>query len=248
MDINTLINTDTINTIIVALITTLLGIISKYVVDLLKVKGEQLKTKTKSDVADKYIKIAEDIVSTAVTTVNQTFTEQMKKSGKFDEVAAKTAFTLAGNRCAELISKDAVDAINAACGDFSPWLEAKIESCVNKNKITVLTPLIDTAIPDPVEVKEVVPTPEVVVIQIPTPDPIPASGSEFYCYGAKSGSPINPPPMPIPPKVVEPEPIPATPVTPIEMCPTCQNRKLEKGCMGCDGRTNYVQEQVEVAM
>lgn len=41
-------------------------------------------------------------------------------------------------------------------------------------------------------------------------------------------------------------PVETAPPIQIELCPTCQNRKLEMGCKGCDdGRMHYVQERVE---
>ena len=43
----------------------------------------------------KYIDAATDAISKAVLTVNQTYVDSLKKQGKFDEEAAKTAKQMA---------------------------------------------------------------------------------------------------------------------------------------------------------
>ena len=70
----------------------LLGILVKYLVDFLSVKRDELKSKTSSEIADKYIDMIYETVSMCVIATNQTYVDSLKKAGTFDAAAQKEAF------------------------------------------------------------------------------------------------------------------------------------------------------------
>lgn len=68
-------------------------------------------------------------VCAAVQYVNQTFVNELKKSGVFreDETYAKEAFEMAFQAVVETISEDASEYIMDTFGDIRKYLEVKIE-------------------------------------------------------------------------------------------------------------------------
>ena len=71
---------------------------------------------------------------TAVTSTFQTYVDSLKKQGKFDEEAQKTAFNTAKNTALLLLTQDMRNAITTVYGDFDTWLAKTIEQLVLANK------------------------------------------------------------------------------------------------------------------
>ena len=94
-----------------------------------------IKSKIKSDKADKYLKGAEELVSDCVKQVNQTFVDSLKKEGKFDMDAQKVAFTMCADEVNKLISNEMKEAVALAYNDFSEWLNTKIDAKVAEAKV-----------------------------------------------------------------------------------------------------------------
>lgn len=69
-------------------------------------------------------------------TVNQTYVDSLKKQGKFDEEAAKTAKQMAIDKAKALITEDSKAAIETLYSDFEAYLNDAIEELVRENKVT----------------------------------------------------------------------------------------------------------------
>lgn len=93
-----------------------------------------LKTKIENEKQHKYIDAAIDVVTIAVTTVMQTYVDNLKKNGSFTKEAQIEAFTKAKDAALKLITAEAKNAITAVYGDFDAWLDALIETKVKEIK------------------------------------------------------------------------------------------------------------------
>ena len=125
------------NDILYVVLTVILPIVATYLVNYLK---SQIKESniigeiTKNENINNLIEEAMLDIMDAVLYVNQTYTDSLKKAGKFDEAAQKEAFNLAYQKALQLISDETKDLIESVYGSFDEWLSLKIESSVNKAK------------------------------------------------------------------------------------------------------------------
>lgn len=112
----------------------LLGILTKFLVDFLSAKRDEIKAKTDSEIADKYTDMIYQTVVDCVTATNQTYVEALKKEGAFTPEAQKEAFALTLNAILAILSEDAKDYIREATGDINIYLTNLIEAQVHANK------------------------------------------------------------------------------------------------------------------
>lgn len=112
----------------------LLGILTKYLVDFLSAKRDELKAKTDNETAQKYTDMIYNTVVDCVIATNQTYVDSLKKSGSFDEAAQKEAFNRTMSAVMAILSEDAKEYISEATGDVNTYLTQLIESEVNKRK------------------------------------------------------------------------------------------------------------------
>ncbi len=112
----------------------LLGILTKYLVDFLSAKRDELKAKTNSQIAHKYTDMINKTITDCVIATNQTFVGSLKDSGAFDEAAQKEAFNKTMNAVLSILTEDAKDYIKEATGDINTYLTQLIEAEVNKRK------------------------------------------------------------------------------------------------------------------
>ena len=89
---------------------------------------------TKNEQLEETIKNALNDVMDAVLYVNQTYTDSLKASGKFDKEAQDIAFDKAYAKAVSLISESTRKTIEQVYGSFDEWLELKIEASVGKAK------------------------------------------------------------------------------------------------------------------
>ena len=75
-----------------------------------------------------------DTVYNCVQTVNQTFTDELKKKGEFTEEAAKEAFDMCKDMVLKMLSEDAKKIIIQVYGDIDIYLNTLIESTVKQSK------------------------------------------------------------------------------------------------------------------
>ena len=112
----------------------LLGVLTKYLVDWLSAKREEVKSKITSDTAAKYLDMLTNTVQKCVIAVNQTYVETLKKSGEFDEAAQKEAFNKTLNAVLALLTDEAKEYITSITGDLELYLTQLIEAQVHLTK------------------------------------------------------------------------------------------------------------------
>lgn len=112
----------------------LLGILTKYLVDYLTAKRNEINSKIDNETAQKYTNMIYQTVVDCVIATNQTYVDSLKKSGSFDEAAQKEAFNRTMNAIMTILSDDAKEYIIEATGDLNTYLTQLIESEVNKRK------------------------------------------------------------------------------------------------------------------
>lgn len=109
----------------------LLGILTKYLVDYLSAKRDELKQKTTSELAQKYIDMAYSTVRNCVIATNQTYVENLKKNNAFDESSQKEAFNRTMTAVLSVLTEDAKSYITEITGDLNVYLTSLIEAEVN---------------------------------------------------------------------------------------------------------------------
>ena len=117
----------------------LLGILTKFVIDFLAAQRDKLNADTESEIAKKYTSMIFDTVTRCVIATNQTYVDTLKKEGKFDAEAQKTAFNKTMQAVLAVLSDDAKQYIQETTGDINTYLTQLIESLVNEKKTEVPT-------------------------------------------------------------------------------------------------------------
>lgn len=112
----------------------LLGILTKFAVDFLIAKRNELNTKVDNEVAQKYTDMVLETVTKCVIATNQTYVNSLKDANAFDETAQKEAFDKTMNAVLAILSEDAKEYIIEATGDINVYLTQLIEAEVNKNR------------------------------------------------------------------------------------------------------------------
>lgn len=113
----------------------LLGVLTMYLVQFIKIKSQEIADKTDSELADKYIQMLTDTITTCVIATNQTYVESLKKQGKFDAEAQKEAFNLTYNAVMAVLTDEAKHYLVAIYGDLNAYITTRIEAEVNVSKI-----------------------------------------------------------------------------------------------------------------
>lgn len=112
----------------------LLGILTKYLVDYLNARRDELNAKTENETAQKYTTMIFDTITKCVIATNQTYVNSLKEQNAFDAEAQKTAFNKTMNAVLEILSEDAKQYIIETTGDLNTYLTNLIEAEVNKNR------------------------------------------------------------------------------------------------------------------
>ena len=113
----------------------LLGVLTMYLVQYIKMKSQEIADKTDSELADKYIQMLADTITTCVIATNQTYVESLKKQGKFDAEAQKEAFNLTYNAVMAVLTDEAKRYLTSIYGDLTAYITTRIEAEVNVSKI-----------------------------------------------------------------------------------------------------------------
>lgn len=112
----------------------LLGIVTVYLVFLIKAKINELKLKKDNDLLDKYLSMLENTITNCVIATTQTYVDSLKKQGAFDADAQKVAFTKTYTNVMKILTEDAKEYLEQALGDLESYIYNKIESEVALNK------------------------------------------------------------------------------------------------------------------
>lgn len=112
----------------------LLGILTKYLVDFLSAKRDELNSKTENETIKKYTSMILETVTNCVIATNQTYVNSLKEQGSFDEAAQKEAFNKTMTAVLDILSDDVKEYITEVTGDLNTYLTNLIEAEVNKNR------------------------------------------------------------------------------------------------------------------
>ena len=112
----------------------LLGVLTIYIVKFIQKKTEELNSKNENELMNKYLTMLSDTIIDCVIATNQTYVESLKKQGKFDAEAQKTAFEMTYNAVINVLSNEAKDYLTSIYGDLSAYITNMIEAEVNRNK------------------------------------------------------------------------------------------------------------------
>lgn len=126
-----------INNVLYIVLTTIVPVVSVYVLNLIKAKIKEsniIEESTNNEVLSNLVKDALSDVMDAVLYVNQVYTDSLKNAGKFDKTAQEEAFNRAYMEAMNMISNESKKAIEQLYGSFDKWLKLKIESSVNMAK------------------------------------------------------------------------------------------------------------------
>lgn len=129
-------DTETIlNEVLKAVLAAAIPILAGYLVTFIQSKCAVAKAQANSQLAKDFICQTEGIILSAVQTTNQTFVDDLKKAGKFDDAAAKEAFQRTKDSILKVLPAEAKSALTALYGDLNKWLDMQIESTVSVNKL-----------------------------------------------------------------------------------------------------------------
>lgn len=123
-----------ITTILEVCIIPLLGIFTKILIDFLKVKSKELSEKTDNELAEKYIAMLTNTITSCVIATNQTYVEALKTRGEFTKEAQKEAFEKTYENVINILSEDCKQYLSEAFGDLETYITNKIEAEVKANK------------------------------------------------------------------------------------------------------------------
>ena len=113
----------------------LLGILTMYLVQFIRMKSQEITDKTDNELADKYVQMLTDTITACVIATNQTYVESLKKQGKFDVEAQKHAFELTYNAVVAVLSDEAKHYLASIYGDLTAYITTRIEAEVNVSKL-----------------------------------------------------------------------------------------------------------------
>ena len=112
----------------------LLGILTTYLVKLIRKKNEELDAKVNKEVSKKYIDMLADTITDCVISTNQTYVDALKAANAFDKEAQKKAFELTYNKIMNVLTEDAKEYLTTVYGDLEIYITTKIESEVKLYK------------------------------------------------------------------------------------------------------------------
>lgn len=112
----------------------LLGVLTFYLVNFIKVKSKDLTNKINDDKADKYITMLADTISACVIATNQTYVEALKNKNAFTAEAQREAFNMTLNAVMAVLTEEAKDYLRSIYGDLDTYITAQIEAQVNLSK------------------------------------------------------------------------------------------------------------------
>lgn len=127
-----------INEVFTVVLIPLLGILTKYFIQFINIKAEELKHKKDDALYQKYITMLNETIVNAVTTTNQTYVEALKAQGKFDVDAQKEAFNRTYNSVVAVLGDEAQKYLSNIIGDVNEYIRTAIEHQVNVSKAPAL--------------------------------------------------------------------------------------------------------------
>ena len=112
----------------------LLGILTTFLVQLIKTKQAELASKTDSEINKKYMDMLTDTITKCVIATNQTYVDALKDQNAFTKEAQEEAFIKTSSAVLTILSEDAKEYLNETLGDLNAYITTQIETQVNAHK------------------------------------------------------------------------------------------------------------------
>lgn len=112
----------------------LLGILTTFLVQLIKTKQAELVSKTDSEINKKYMDMLTDTITKCVIATNQTYVDALKDQNAFTKEAQEEAFIKTSSAVLTILSEDAKEYLNETLGDLNAYITTQIEAQVNAYK------------------------------------------------------------------------------------------------------------------
>ena len=100
----------------------------------LAAKKKQVKEKTDSEMAHKYIDMLEDTIMKSVISTTQTYVEALKGQNAFDADAQKNAFKMSYDAVMATLTDEAKKYLSTIIADLQTYITTRIEFNVNTTK------------------------------------------------------------------------------------------------------------------
>lgn len=93
-----------------------------------------LRKKVNNELAQKYLDYLDETILSCVLTTTQTYVQELKSQGLFNEEAQKTAFQKSYESIMKCLTEDGIKLITSLVGDLETYISNKIERAVYENK------------------------------------------------------------------------------------------------------------------
>lgn len=112
----------------------LLSVLTVYFVKWVNAKANEANAKSDNELHVKYVGMLNETITDCVIATTQTYVEALKKEGKFDKEAQRTAFSMTYEAVVELLTDEAAEYLHTVIGDLQLYITQKIEAEVQVNK------------------------------------------------------------------------------------------------------------------
>lgn len=129
---------DILNKIFTVVIFPLLGVLTLYLVQIIRTKIEDIKAHSENEVTKKYIDLLGQTITDCVIATNQTYVNSLKEQNIFDLAAQTEAFNRTYEAIMAILSEDAVVYLENIYGDLEEYIAQRIEAEVNKNRSVIV--------------------------------------------------------------------------------------------------------------
>lgn len=130
MELNNELITEIFNICIVPL----LGILTTFISLLIKNKIAQIKSTTTDEKAHKYLDFLQDTIVSCLQATNQTYVDELKANGQFDEAAHKVALEKTKNAVLNIVTDDVKKYAAVLVGDLEVYITEQIEANIKNYK------------------------------------------------------------------------------------------------------------------
>lgn len=112
----------------------LLGILTKYLIDWINAKRQDLVNKEENEIKKRYIDMLGNTIETCVIATNQTYVNALKDKNAFTPEAQKEAFEKTKNAVLAILGEEGQKYLSQIYGDLNIYISKEIEKQVNWNK------------------------------------------------------------------------------------------------------------------
>lgn len=119
-----------LQTLLYATITTTLPLLVGYVISYIKTKRDEKLLNIDNTYITETIKQATDLIMQVVDTITQTYVDDLKIDGKFDETKQKEALEKALNQAKKLMNDDMASLVSDKYNDLDLWIRNTIEAYI----------------------------------------------------------------------------------------------------------------------